>query len=145
MSLRDSRLGEITGGSTGGTFSRQHTKNTSESFKKSSPDPPKASRGAFKIEPGALQDAILKRSFIEEGSRGLVQRFLEAKMVNLVPSWRPKTLPNQGQNLKKSMLRNSTFSASMFEGFRPRFGRVWGRVLASKTHAKSERVNCVKT
>ena len=48
----------------GRDFWRQHTKKTSESFEKSPPDPPKASRGAFKIEPGALQDAILKRSFI---------------------------------------------------------------------------------
>ena len=46
-------------------------------------------------------------------------------MANLAPSWRPKTLPNRGQNLKKSMLKINTFSASIFEGFGPRFGRVF--------------------
>ena len=43
------------------------------------------------------------------------------------------------------MLKNSTFSASIFKGFGLRFGRVFGMVVASKTHATSERVNCVKT
>ena len=53
-------VGGISGGSTGGTSSRQHAKKSCESLEKSSPDPPKSSPGASKIEPGALQDAISK-------------------------------------------------------------------------------------
>ena len=41
------------------------------------------------------------------------------------PSW-PKTLQNRGQNLKKAILKNNTVSTSILEGFRPRFGRVFG-------------------
>ena len=55
-------------------------------------------------------------------------------MANLAPSWRPKTLPNRGQNLKKSMLKINTFSASIFEGFGPRFGRVLGWFLEGKMY-----------
>ena len=43
------------------------------------------------------------------------------------------------------MVENYTFLALISEGFGPRFGRVFGTVVASKTHATSERVNCVKT
>ena len=43
------------------------------------------------------------------------------------------------------MLKIDIFLASIFKGFGPRFGRVFGTVVASKTHATSERVNCVKT
>ena len=64
---------------------------------------------------------------------------------DLAPSWRPKTLQNRGRNPKKSMVENYIFLASIFKGFGPRFGRVFGMVVASKTHATSERVNCVKT
>ena len=59
-------------------------------------------------------------------------------MANLARSWRPKTLPNRGQNLKKSMLKIDTFSASIFEGFGPRFGRVSGRFFGSKIHEKTD-------
>ena len=58
-------------------------------------------------------------------------------MVNLAPSWRPKRLQNRGQNLKKSMLKNNTFSASIFKGFGPRFGRVFGKFFGPKIHSES--------
>ena len=57
---------------------------------------------------------------------------------DLAPSWRPKTLQNRGRNPKKSMLKNNTFSASILEGFGPRFGRVFGRFFGPKMHAKSD-------
>ena len=40
-------------------------------------------------------------------------------------TWRPKTLQNRGRNPKTSMLKNSTFSASIFEGFGPRLEGIW--------------------
>ena len=36
------------------------------------------------------------------------------------------------------MLKNNTFSASIFKGFGLRFGRVFGRFFRPKTHAKSD-------
>ena len=36
-------------------------------------------------------------------------------------------LPNRGQKPKKSMLKNIMFLASIFKGFEPRFGKVFGR------------------
>ena len=59
-------------------------------------------------------------------------------MANLAPSWRPKRLQNGGQNPKKSMLKNNTFSASILEGFGPCFGRVFGRFFGPKIHAESD-------
>ena len=59
-------------------------------------------------------------------------------MANLAPSWKPKRLQNRGQNPKKSMLKNNTFSASILEGFGPRFGRVFGRFFGPKIHAESD-------
>ena len=56
----------------------------------------------------------------------------------MAPSWRPKRLQNRGQNPKKSMLKNNTFSASILEGFGPRFGRVFGRFFGPKIHAESD-------
>ena len=56
-------------------------------------------------------------------------------MANLAPSWRPKTLQNRGRNPKKSMLKNDTFSTSIFKGFRPRFWRVFERFLKRKIDA----------
>ena len=52
-------------------------------------------------------------------------------------TWRPKTLQNRGRNLKKTMLKNNTFSASILEGFGRRFGSVFGRFFGPKVHAKS--------
>ena len=66
-------------------------------------------------------------------------------MANLAPSWRPKTLPNRGQNLKKSMLKINTFSASIFEGFGPRFGRVLGWFLEGKMHENRTNMLFAKT
>ena len=57
---------------------------------------------------------------------------------NLAPTWRPKWLPNRGQKLKKSKLKNKLFLASIFKGFGPRFGRVFGRFFGPKTHAESD-------
>ena len=48
-------------------------------------------------------------------------------MANMPPSWRPKTLPKRGRNLKKTMLENNAFSASILKGFGHRFGRLFGR------------------
>ena len=53
--------------------------------KKWFPDPPKSILGASKIEPGAVQDVIFNRPFTYEGSKGQVQKFLEAKIVNMAP------------------------------------------------------------
>ena len=36
------------------------------------------------------------------------------------------------------MLKNNTFSASILEGFGPRFGRVFGRFFGLKIHAESD-------
>ena len=66
-------------------------------------------------------------------------------MANLVPFWRPKTFPNRGQNLKKSMLKINTFSASIFEGFGPRFGRVLGWFLEGKMHENRTNMLFAKT
>ena len=66
-------------------------------------------------------------------------------MVNLAPPWRPKTLQNPGRNPKKAMLEINTFSASILEGFRPHFGRVFGRFFGSKMHAKIEKLKYVKS
>ena len=53
-------------------------------------------------------------------------------------TWRPKRFQNRGRNLKKSMLKNNMFLASIFEGLGPRFGRVFGRFLGTKMYAKSD-------
>ena len=54
-------------------------------------------------------------------------------MANLAPSWRPKRVPNRGQNLQKSTLKNSTFSISIFSSVGPHFGRFFGRFFGSKS------------
>ena len=59
-------------------------------------------------------------------------------MNNLAPSWRPKRLQNRGQKPPKSMLKNNTFSASIWEGFGLRFGRIFGRFFGPKIHAESD-------
>ena len=59
-------------------------------------------------------------------------------MTNLAPSWRPKRLPNRGQDAKKSMLETNTFLASIFEGFGPRFGRGFGRFFGPKMDENCE-------
>ena len=64
---------------------------------------------------------------------------------DLAPSWKPKTLQNQGRNPKKSMLKNITFMASILEGFGPRFGVVFGRFFGPKMHTKGETLNSVKS
>ena len=63
----------------------------------------------------------------------------EAFWANLAPTWKPKRLQNRGRNLKKSMLKNNTFLASIFKGFGPRFGRVFGRFLGCKTAPKAKK------
>ena len=54
-------------------------------------------------------------------------------------------LQNRGQSPKKPMIKNNTFFASIFGGFRRRFGKVFGRFFASKMHATSETLNRVKS
>ena len=56
----------------------------------------------------------------------------------MAPSRRPKRLQIGGQNLKKSMLKNKPFSASIFNGFGPRFGKVFDRFFGPKMRAKSD-------
>ena len=58
--------------------------------------------------------------------------------------WRPKTFQNRGPNPKKSMLKNNTFLTSVLEGFGPCFGRVFGRGLGPRMHAKGETLNSMK-
>ena len=56
-----------------------------------------------------------------------------------------ETLSNRGQKPKKSMLKNIMFMASIFKGFEPRFGRVFGRFLGPKMHEKSKNAKLAKT
>ena len=42
------------------------------------------------------------------------------------------------------MLKNNTFSASILEGFGPRFGRVFGRFFGPKIHAESDSKKSVR-
>ena len=66
-------------------------------------------------------------------------------MANLAPSWRPKRLQNRSGNPKKTMLKNNTFSASISEGFGPRFGRVLGRFFRTKMHRNCKNMILAKT
>ena len=66
-------------------------------------------------------------------------------MANLAPSWRPKRLQNRGRKPQKSMPKNNTFLASIFQGFGLRFGRVLGRIFWSKMHGNSKNTILVKT
>ena len=88
---------------------------------------PKPSKTLF------LQDLQLKTP-----PRGRPALAVLAFGLNLAPSWRPKRLQNRGRNQKKTMLKNDTFLASIFKGFGPRFGRVFGRFLGPKIHAESD-------
>ena len=65
-------------------------------------------------------------------------------MTNLAQSWRPKRFQNRPQNVKKSMLKNKVFSASIFGGIGPRFARVFGRFFRSKMHANSKTKKSVR-
>ena len=64
---------------------------------------------------------------------------------NLAPTWRAQRLQNRGRNPEKSMLKNKTFSASIFDGFGPRFGRVFGRLFAPKMHGNNKNTISAKT
>ena len=46
--------------------------------------------------------------------------------------------------MKKSMLKNKVFSASIFGGIGLHFGRVFGRFFRSKVHANSETKKSVR-
>ena len=61
----------------------------------------------------------------------------EAFWANLAPSWRPKRLRNRGQNAKKSMLKNNTFSRSIFGSPGHGFWEVFGWFFGPQIHAKS--------
>ena len=65
-------------------------------------------------------------------------------MTNLAQSWRPKRLQNRPQNVKKSILKNKVFSASIFGGIGFRFGKVFGRFFRLKMHANSETKKSVR-
>ena len=95
------------------------------------PDPPKSSpessKNSFKsgkIEPQSLQNRGLeapksspeasKTTFLTMFNlrslrEGLHESFLEAKMANLAPSWRPNRLQNPARKPKKSMLKTARF------------------------------------
>ncbi len=66
-------------------------------------------------------------------------------MANLVPTRRPKTLPNGGPNPQKSMLKNNTFSASISEGFGLLFGMDFGRFFEIKINENCKNANFTKT
>ena len=55
--------------------------------------------------------------------------------VNLVPTWRSNRLQNRCQNLKKSIPKTNTISASIFSWFGRRFRRNFRSFFASKIHA----------
>ena len=57
---------------------------------------------------------------------------------NLAASWKPKSIQNDAETFKKSMLKNNTLWASIFKGFGRRFGKVAGWFFEPKTHAKSD-------
>ena len=87
----------------------------SQTLQNRGPRPPKSSPEPFKTP--FLKTSNLRRLLEEVPALGLV-----AKIANLAPSWRPKTLRNRARNLKKSMLKNHIFLASISEGFGRRFG-----------------------
>ena len=60
-------------------------------------------------------------------------------------TWRPKRFQNRRRNPKKSMLKNSTFAASIFQWFGFRFGKVFGRFFGPDIRAESKKLNCVKS
>ena len=47
--------------------------------------------------------------------------------------------------MKKSMLKNKSFLASIFEGFGPRFGGVVGRLFGATMHENCKNTNLAKT
>ena len=61
------------------------------------------------------------------------------------PSWEPKPSQNGAQNVKKSMLKNNTFSASIFSLSGPRFGGVFGRIFGCKKHEDCKNMIFAKT
>ena len=52
---------------------------------------------------------------------------------------------NRSQSPKKPMIKNNTFFASIFGGFRRRFGRVFLRFSEPRMHTTSETLKCVKS
>ena len=69
-----------------------------KNFAKLIPGLLKSSLGAFKIEPGGLQDDIFKQPLTQEGQNVLTVKFLGARMTNVAPIWRPKRLENRVRN-----------------------------------------------
>ena len=59
-------------------------------------------------------------------------------------TWKPKTFQNRSRKPKKSMLKNNTFLASIFKGFGPHFGMVFGRFSGPKMHQKSDVTKSVR-
>ena len=66
-------------------------------------------------------------------------------MTNLGPAWGPKRLQNRGSNPKKSKLKNSTFSTSIFLRFGPRFGRVFGWFVGREVRAARQKLKYVES
>ena len=111
---------------------------------KSNPEPPKSRLGGSKIESGALQDAIFQDIQLKRVKKEHPLLRKLRFLANLASSWKPKRLQNRGRNLKKSMLKNNTFFASIFKGFGLCFGKVFGRFFGQKIRANSETLTCVK-
>ena len=103
---------------------RKSRKNGTQTFQNRAPGPPKSSPGAFKIEPGTLQEAILKRLLSYEGSRGHARSAFWGENCDLGSKLEAQKLKNRGPKLKKSMLKNNTFLASIFLQFFVIFGKL---------------------
>ena len=69
----------------------------------------------------------------------------EAFWANLAPSWRPKRLQNRGPNLKKSMLKNDSFSTSILETFWPCFDNLFETFFNRKMHENCKNIILAET
>ena len=128
-------------------------------FHTETPNPPKSKPGLSKIQPGAskiqvggckieagaLKNATWKASCSPERSCGRPSSFLLPILNHLGSNLDAQEVPNRGPSMKKSMLKNKLFLASIFEGFGLRFGVVFGRFFGFKMHANSDRLICVKS
>ena len=106
---------------------------------------PKSRPGGSKIDPRALQDTIFERHQLKITLGRGAPSGLRVILSQLGSNLDAQEVPNRGPSMKKSMLKNKLFLASIFEGFGPRFGKVFGRFFGCKMHANSDRLICVKS
>ena len=121
----------------------QGLQNQDPGLRKSSPGPSKTLfLRIFKLRSPSLTS---KEEAVKKVKNERPRNFFGPKWANLAPTWRPKRLQNRGPNPKKSMLKNSTFLASIFKGFGPRFGMIFNRFFGPEMLAKSKHLIFVET